>query len=76
MGAVLGPQVTPLSKLYSMLKPAIAAGGVTVNGPHPGLTTGVVGVVGNITTFTILPWAHEPIPAAPAAVPPHTDDKI
>ena len=47
------PHVKPSSKLYSILKPAIEGGGVTVNAPQPGLTIGAVGAAGNITTLTI-----------------------
>lgn len=59
-----------------MLKPAIAGGGVTINGPQPGLTIGAAGAVGNITTFTVLLEAHAPVPAVFAAVPPHAADNI
>jgi hypothetical protein len=40
VGGVFGPQVTPSSKLYSILKPATVGGGVTMIGPQPGFTAG------------------------------------
>ncbi len=54
VGGVFAPHVAPSSKLYSILKPAIVGGAVTVNGPHPALTTGAEGASGYITTLTIL----------------------
>jgi len=53
-----------------MLKPAIVVGGVTVNKPQPGLTTGAVGAAGKITILTVLLTPHVAVPAVPAAVPP------
>ena len=53
VGGVLVPHVAPSSKLYCILKPATEAGGVTIIGPQPELTTGA-GAVGNITTLTVL----------------------
>ena len=65
----------PSSKLYSVSKPAIVEGGVTIIGPQPSLTVGAGGEAGNITTFTTLLAAHAPGPAAFAAVVPHADAK-
>lgn len=53
VGGVLAPQVAPSLKLYCTSKPETAAGGVTIIGPQPELTTGD-GAVGNITTLTVL----------------------
>ena len=76
VGGVFGPHVAPSSKLNSMLKPAMVGGGVTVNGPQPGLTIGAAGAVGKITTLTVLLEAHAPVPAVFAAVAPHAADEI
>jgi hypothetical protein len=73
VGGVLVPQVTPSSKLYSIVKPVIVAGGVTIIGPQPELTTGADGAAGNITTFTILLSAQAPVPGVNAAVPLHAE---
>ena len=71
VGGVFGPHVTPSSKLYSILKPATEAGGVTVIGPHPGFTTGAGGASGKITTFTTLLALHPAGATVPAGVDPH-----
>ena len=70
VGGVFPPHVTPSSKLYSIVNPVILAGGVTVNNPHPGVTTGAVGAAGNITVLTVLLTPHAPEPAVPAVVAP------
>lgn len=73
VGGVLVPQVRPSSKLYSMVKPAIVGGGVTIIAPQPALTVGAGGGAGNITTFTVLLTAHAPGPTANAALPPQAE---
>ncbi len=52
VGGMLGPHVVPSSKLYSMLKPAIAGGGVTMIGPQPALTVGT-GAAGKTTKLAL-----------------------
>jgi hypothetical protein len=43
VGGLFPPQVAPSSKLYWILKPLTAAGGVTTIGPHV-LTVGAAGI--------------------------------
>ena len=71
VGGVFVPHDPPSSKLYSIVKPATAAGGVTVIAPHPAFTTGAVGAVGKITTLTVLLDSHATGPAVPAIMLPH-----
>lgn len=67
---MLLPHVPPSSKLYSILNPGIAVGGVTTIGPQPLFTVGAGGADGNIITFTVLLVLHGAGPAVPAAVLP------
>ena len=75
VGGVFDPQVAPSSKLYSILKPGIDEGGVTIIEPQPELTVGAAGANGKITTLTVLLGPHKPVPAVPAAVPPQAAAK-
>jgi hypothetical protein len=74
VGGVFVPHVAPSSKLYSIVNSLIVAGGVTVNKPQPGLTTGAGGEGGKITTFTIL--LSEQAFVVPATVVPQSAAKI
>ena len=53
-GLLFAPQVTPSSKLYSILKPATVGGAVTTIGPQPVLTVGAV-TAGNTTKNAVSP---------------------
>ena len=71
IGGVFDPQVRPSSKLYSILKPLIDAGGVTIIGTlHPVFTVGAGGASGKITTDTVLLDPQRPVPGVPAAIEP------
>lgn len=57
------------------MKPATDGGAVTVNNPHPGLTTGADGAAGKITTLTVL--LSQPLPPeVPGAIEPHEEIKV
>lgn len=58
-----------------MVKPATVGGGVTVNNPHPGLTTGADGAVGKITTLAVLLSQLLP-PDVPEAIEPQAEVKV
>ena len=75
MGGVLLPQVTPSSKLYSILNPGTGGGSVTTIDPQPLFTAGAEGAAGKITTLSILLMPHEPGPVLPSAVLPQASAK-
>ena len=62
-----------MSKLYSILNPALDAGGVTVNNPQPGLTTGAGGADGNTTALIVVSWQAATVLTASAGVVPHAE---
>ena len=76
MGGTLVPQLTPSSKLYSVLNPVTAGGSATMIGPQPLLTIGAGGAAGKITTLIVLLALHEPVPVLPTDVLPHAAVKI
>ena len=54
VGGVFAPQVTPLSKLYSMLNPAMVAGGVTTIARLQAVfTNGAEGAAGKTTKLLV-----------------------
>jgi hypothetical protein len=70
VGGLFAPHVTPLSKLYSTLKPVTAEGGVTIKGPQPEFTTGAGGAGGNTTAFIVVSWHNGSGLVEPAGMVP------
>ena len=58
-----------------MIKPVIEGGAVTVNGPHPGLTTGAGGASGNTTAFIVVSWHTGSVLTVPAVVVPQSEER-